>query len=718
VISLFSSCSAKRSNRYKISSLNEKTAEFTDAKYHTYDKKNSIFVAKSGLIELYFDKTTYSIAIKDTAANKTWCSIPAFSGENAEAFVASVKLSDKDGNVWRLNSQDSSVAFDTASFDSLEGGISITYKMALDSETASKEISELPKGTPAAEIRVDFSLVDGSFYVSVKDENMIVPEGINLESVSVLEYMTSAEKTSKDDFIFIPDGCGALVMNSLTDEKKSFNVPVYTEKDGSPASAVVPAFGIKQGTAAYMALVESADALCEINACTGADKTLSGRVGASFNVTDMKYQQNKNGKYTVWAGIRSGDELRICYRFLSGNNASYNSFSTACREMLIRNSALSVKSIEETEYYPIFVGIDCAVATNKKGAKTQVLSTFEETEDIVSQLKAKGVNNLYVNLKNSLTGANEQGDIKDASFNSALGKNKDYEALAGYINTQKMKLLIDVGLVSSNTGSSGISSLNSRKDITGKKDVVTVTDSFSEFIKSNKNTYRLLKSNEIEDRVSALLKNFQKTSVSGFCINDYDDILSVDYSTGAPVSEIASCAVEANSSLATERVLAIGKGNFNCIKSATLIVSLPSDTGYEQSESYVAIPFIQMVLHGTAEYTFAPINASADTKKALLKCVEYGALPSFEWFYRETGNELLDTTYKYDNSINIAADYYQSVSALNSLRSLRITDHSCIKDGVYLVGYSDGSMIYVNYNDADVEVNDILIGAEDFVVIS
>ena len=718
MVSLFSACGAVRSNKYKVASLKEKKAEVTDAKFHKYDKKSGIFVAKSGLIELYFDKVTYSVAIKDTAADRMWCSLPSFAGENDYASVLSVRLSDKNGNIYYLNSQDNSVAFESAAFDTLEGGLSVTYRMALDAETSKKKISELPKGTPAAEVTVDFSLVDGSFYVSVKDEKMLVPEGINLESVSVLDYMTSTEKVEKDDFIFIPDGCGALIKNSLVKESAEYNVPVYRQNEVSPASAVVASFGMKQGDAAYMALVESGDALCEINAYTASNPSFSGRAGASFNVTEMKYQQGKNGKYTVYSGMRSGEELRICYRFLSGNNASYTSFSTACREMLIRNSVISVKSVPETEYYPIFVDIDCAVATNRNGKKTQVLSTFEETEDIVSQLKAKGVNNAYINLKNALTGANEQCDIKDADFNKLLGKKDEYEALFSYVNIQKMKLLIDIGLISSNTGSDGFSSSDALRDITGKKATITVNDAFSDFTKAKKNTYRILKTDKIENRVSKVLKNFQNTSLSGYCVNDYSTGLCIDYSTGLPASKASAAAVDANSSLATERMLAVKKGNFTSIKSASLIVELPGETGYEQSNSYVAIPFIQMILHGTSDYTFGPINASVDMKKALLKCVEYGAVPSFEWFYRETGNELLDKTYRYDNSINFVADFYQSASVLNSLRTLRITDHSCLKQGVYLVEYSDGSMVYVNYNPTDVEVNDILIGAEDFVVIS
>lgn len=717
ILSVFSSCAGRYSDRHTASSVKVNEPAFSGDKYHIYNKDDSIFVLKSGLVELYFDKVSYSVAVKDTSVNKVWYSVPAVKTENEQASVLTVKLSDNSSNVYIFNSQDNSVAFDSATFNSAEDGISVTYRMASDAETAAKSISELPKGTPAVEITVEFKLIDGSFYVNIPDKGMTVPEGVNLESVTVLDYLTSTLKVNKDDFILVPDGSGAIIKNALATEKAEYNVPVYRTNETSPASAVVPAFGVKQNDIAFMALVESGDALAEINAYTGSSSAVSGRAGVTFNVTEMKYSQSKNGKYTVYSGIRSHDDLRIAYRFLSGNNASYATFSTACREMLIRNSVLSVTGLSQTEYYPILVNIDCAAALNKNGTKTLALSSFEETEDIVSLLKAKGVNNAYINLKNTLNGADEQGDIKSAKLNKALGSKDDYEKLYSYVNTQKMKLLLNIGLVTSNKGSSGFSSADSLKDITGKKASVTRASTFADISKAKNNTYRLLRPEKIESRVSSLLRNFRSTSLSGYCINDYSEGFATDYASGTVASTTADMVKEANSSLATERTLAVCRGNFNSIKSASLIVGLPGETGYEQSAGYVQIPFVQMVLHGTADYTFEPINTSVDQKKALLKCVEYGALPSFEWFYRETGDELLDSAYKYDNSINIAAEYYESVSVLNSLRDCRITDHSCIKDGVFLAEYSDGSLVYVNYNKNDVEVNDILIGAENFVVI-
>lgn len=711
---VLSACSGKYSTRYKIDSLNIIESKSAGERYHLYNKDESIFVSQSGLIELYIDKAACAVAVKDTASGRTWYSLPAVAGFEPDASVISAVISDKNGNVYKMNSQDNSVAFGSASFESVDGGIAVTYRMAADKKTASSPVSKLEAGAPSVELTVNFTLLDGSFYVEIPASSISVPEDITLESVTVLDYLTSTTKVNEEDYIFIPDGCGALIKNAVEGGEKSYSVPVYADGE---ISAVVPAFGVKQTNAAYMALIEKGDCAAVINAYRGKDVSSSGRAGASFYISETEYDEDKNGSYEVYKGLALNDDIKISYRFLSGNSASYVSFSTACREMLIRNSVISVGSVSETENYPMFIDVNCAYSDNEKGTKTKVLTTFEEAEDILSQLKAKGVNNIYLNLKNSLDGADEQYDIEQAEFNSELGDENAYNSLYDYTKIQKMKLLIEVGILTSNRGSGGIAASESAKDIRGDRYLIEKEKPFADTAGDKKNTFRVLKPSVIDQKVAALLRNFREIPLSGYCVNDFGNLLLPDYSEGMSKEQLASEITQSNAALATERMLAVKKGNFNCIKSASIISRLPGTTGYKTSDAYEAVPFVQMVLHGTVDYTFEPINTQTDMKTAFLTCVEYGAIPSFEWFYQDSQSELLNSIYKFDNTVNYAAEFYARAEKLNYLRTLRIVDRSVPRSGVVLTEYSDGSKVYVNYNVKEVEVNDILIGAQDFVVI-
>ena len=137
----------------------------------------------------------------------------------------------------------------------------------------------------------------------------------------------------------------------------------------------------------------------------------------------------------------------------------------------------------------------------------------------------------------------------------------------------------------------------------------------------------------------------------------------------------------------------------------------------DESDAYVGIPFIQMLLHGITEYSAAGMNTYGDTATAFLKSVEYGCLPCVEW-YGAVYDETLDEKYYYDKNINDIVKYYTKAnSALSDLRGARMTAHYKVQDGVYCTEYNNSSRVYVNYNDAPVTFNGITVNALDCVEI-
>ena len=49
-----------------------------------------------------------------------------------------------------------------------------------------------------------------------------------------------------------------------------------------------------------------------------------------------------------------------------------------------------------------------------------------------------------------------------------------------------------------------------------------------------------------------------------------------------------------------------------------------------------------MILHGISDYTMAPVYLADDSETAFLKSLEYGAIPSYEWYCSKTGKSDLD----------------------------------------------------------------------------
>ena len=108
------------------------------------------------------------------------------------------------------------------------------------------------------------------------------------------------------------------------------------------------------------------------------------------------------------------------------------------------------------------------------------------------------------------------------------------------------------------------------------------------------------------------------------------------------------------------------------LKNADFVSGLSYDTAYPQSDSYSSVPFVEMILHGISDYTLTPVNLADDSETAFLKSLEYGAIPSYEWYCSKTGKSELDEKYSYENQLNSAAEKYQTAdSVLGNLRNAR-----------------------------------------------
>ena len=101
---IFTSCgSPDVTLKTKVSVLSTVSGDYTDNGFHVINKDNMIFVTQSGLIELYYDKTTGAVAVKETSEGKFWYSMPLASDDESEsrAYVLSAVLS-KDGKKYNL----------------------------------------------------------------------------------------------------------------------------------------------------------------------------------------------------------------------------------------------------------------------------------------------------------------------------------------------------------------------------------------------------------------------------------------------------------------------------------------------------------------------------------------------------------------------------------------------------------------------------------------
>lgn len=696
------------------------------------DKANLQQVGKSGLIELLFDESTYSVCVADLShddSEKLWSALPT--QENSGAATATLEIVSGD-TLYKLNTQDNSVSFQNAQCSFADDALSVTYILTPDTATAHKEKYE--KGDIAFKLVVNYQIKDGSVYVSAKYENLVADSDAKLTKLSLLNSFGAYSEPQQGDYIFVPDGSGALIKTDTRDDSfdSELSFPIYGgdaasgHANSGTANALIPAYGMKQGNNAFVTIIDSGDAIATVS----ADRVRGGNdfyeAGVSFDITPCT---ESKGKFYMSSESYDGD-IGLCIRFLGGSNADYTGMAAAAREQLIRERILSTRTVEEQEYLPLdltVIGVSDDTLFSFKRLnlkKEKTFTDFEQALDMLTRMKSKGINSIKLRYKGALSGGTDQSSIMTASLLARLGTRSDLKDLVEYVNAQNMEMYLDVNLLSAAKGDS-FSSGRTAGSIFGKKAEYNAINNSP--LGKDKYAKRLLGMKYVEKSIIEILKDTRFSQFTGFCLNDVGSLLYSDYKNGFNRQESAEMISEQLPSLTANMKLMTDTGNFRVIKNVSFISHLPTSASQSRS-AYVSVPFLQLVLHGIVGYSGEPLNFSENAKTSFLRCVEYGASPAYEWTYSDTyadkknksDEDSTDTVgVYYENWIASASELYERAdAALKDLQAARMTSHSEIMSGVFCTEYDTGAKIYVNYTESDVTVSGITVPAGDFIRIN
>lgn len=695
--------------------------ESTDMASHYCNYDSLTEIATSGLITLLFDETSSSVAVRvnGNSSSKLWSALPARSeGESLsdEAEIVGLEIIHNSSRYF-LNSQDCCVSNDTVYRAVTKEGFEVIYYITdqpallkdIDAAATDEVYSQAAGDSILYKITVCYTLKDGCLYASL-DWSNLGNENDVLVSISFLEYFGASTTAVKGDFLLVPDGSGAIVDIACEEAFEPISVAVYGNDIGGnmPLEAIAPVFGVKSGNDAFAAVIEQGDAVACVNAAKARNNSAYNRVGASFTVTASEL----DGDEVVFSECAYTGSLELCYRFLSGADANYAGLAAACREQFIRNYTLSSTGILSAEHMPVLVNVigigkkDGFFRFNKK------LTEYSQAQDILNRLKSKGINNVYLRYSGALSGGLNSENILGAHLLSSLGGKQDFAALNEYAAGLNFNFFVDIPLVSGNGGGS-----NSAGSLTQNKATLLRDDYFTDTgIVSSKSVASVYGLSGLEKTVLSALEKFAEYDSTGFCISDAGEILVTDYNSKTDRQSAAAAVKEMISPLATQNTLMVCTGNFYALKNADIICDIPMSCKHTQSEGYIAVPFVQLILHGIVEFSGAPINLSADSKTEFLKCIEYGAIPSFVL----TNNSLDDSEeynkiFSTDNWLAFMYNCYSNTSTLfNDLREARITDHFKVTDGVYCTEYESTTKIYVNYTNEPVTVGGITVEPLNF----
>ncbi|MBQ6065308.1 MAG: hypothetical protein IJK89_00670 [Clostridia bacterium] len=715
--------------------------------------------AQSGSLSFYVDERTGSAAVYDAAAGELWSALPTYSNRTAavvtaEAFNGSA--------TYVLNSQDHAAAFGTVSVTQTAGGAAVVYTMADNESTARKQPDELSAGDIYLRVPVTYAFANGRLTVSVDLAEVVCAPGLILYNLSLVpdfgaidearekraqadpetttavpaaasaETTTAASAqavpeeettaaateptavpaepvtepaaqsaatsaTAEPDFLLVPDGCGAAIYPAGTaGYYPELDLCVYGSDDSVGRSACVGAFGVKRGGGAFVCVMTQGEELAVIRTLRQAETSGSGSylVYARYNVTPVF---NYNGEMAY--GLMYDGVLSQTYTFLNGGSADCAGMASAARELLVHAGFLTSSSVKETTL-PVVL----TLAGSVEGTKETLLTDLEQAEAAVSMLRAKGVTKVNLLLDGFLTGGLEKNGASAARIAPCEGGAAALASLCDYAEKQGYDVYLGKDLLTADRGG------NALRDLAGKKRTFAEENPYAA-VGSASYARKLVSWTEIPKNASAFLNAMEKTGVSGFALTDLNAGLCADYTVRlldrSVVSEQLS---EIAASFSTIKKLSVSGANGNVLRYADMITEIPYTTSAAATGYCEAVPFLQMILHGSYLYSgAAAVNAETD-RLTLLKAVEYGGAPCFSW----TGSARTDSCY--EAYLPACAEFCtRAAEELDDLVSLRITDHYRIAEGIYCTEYGSGIRVYVNYNNYSVAVGTISVPPYDYI---
>lgn len=646
-----------------------------------------VTVKGSGNRKILVNSKNGAVAFVSADGKTIFNSCSADAAEQQLASVIDLRLRDKNGNSYIMNSTDNSVAFGTFRVVAQSNTrTNIEFNLFPDAKSAQKGV----KGSSVfASITISFNYEYSNFKATVNTKSIVLPEGFYVEKLSIMPGLFTVGESTGKEFYTLPDGCGAVVdLSSVASKPLVMDLSVY----GSDVAfydyeqgAVLPFFAFQKNDCIINTIIGDGDGLSEISCKRFANG--GGYLYNTFNVTACGVIDGK-----FYAGEPYEGELSQIYVITQEKDADYNIIAEQVRDNLLNRGYLPREASEKFVDFPFFVN----VLGSSDGKKAE--TTFEDAAEITALLKSRGVRNIALRF----SGAGKNGLASDSdfvdSFNRRLGGKDGYNNMAAKIVEQGNSAWLDVNVFTNNPRKNGSD--------------VMVYEMPSKFAGFPVAEFSLNRTSEVNSTISKSYNTLSDLKCADVCLNDGSAVLYTDLAGNKNRQDVLLNIREKSATLSAKGSLMLSYPAAYLLNNAAAVFSLPDTASFANNEGVSAVPILQMVLHGSLVYGSSYMNVTnLSAEDALLRCIEYGSVPAFLFTHNSQSN------LNYNVYASYTAQLYARAKKLLPVLDMKMTSHELVIPGVYKITYDYNKVIYVNYNPSVVEVNGVMISAKDFVVI-
>lgn len=675
-------------------------------------------VDENNRLAFYYDPVGADVYVRDKSTRKVWSNAVSASSYKGPFYnkmflsqLFTVRIADAKSNVEQYALTDMQTNADVFSVvPTVSNGRLIL------------QIQVLPSNVSFC---LEFSLDEGGLTYSIPAEQIQQKAGYSLVSIQVMSAFGAA-LSDEDGYILYPDGSGAVMEFAEKDAANpfSYTYPLYgtdeqslieieTAESQDTYNMMLPVYGIKHSDGAIFAAITEGSEDASLCIAPGGFQ-VSQLYRAYFTMTYKLYAiQTIGEQQDVRITPHSILTTRTVKIFiLSGQENTYSDMATVYRTWMTEQRILQQRPKQEM---PLM--LDFFMGTTEKGLFLDgyvTLTTYDQVQAILKDLKAEGVENIQVNLLSWAKGGYADTPTANTAA-SSLGGSKGLQNLMRYCSEEDIPLYLNMEFVIADKQSKNI---NLRQD--------TVHDYFGNIIRNeSESSFILDPSSSIINYVQRALKKIDFAEGVSINFDHVGEVLMYNYSENKLISRqnVAQAYAKALAETKQARgMVSVTGGNAYVLPYVDRISDLPTgNSGYFHS-SY-AVPFYQMVVHGYVDYTADAGNLASDMSIQLLRWLETGTAPFF--ILTQNSPQLLkntDYTKLYSSEYAVWREailevYRTMKQEFDTIWNQPILRHEVLSKQVRRVVYAGGMTIYLNYGTEPETVDGVNIPAKSYTVV-
>lgn len=618
-----------------------------------------------------------------------------------------------------------------------------TYEELETDNTEYDKLDEMPSRA-SFDFTIDYYLDNNDLIVKIPTDELIENDEYPIKSLELLPYFMSS--TSTDGYLFVPDGSGAIIY--LDNNKKTeyrftsryYNGDLLVNADtysSTTNTLTLPVYGIKSDDHAILGIIEEGAEIATLN--TYINGYYSGiaysRASLTFNIREEQMlaaftsATSPYKLYKVSDDYYTGD-IKVRYCYINGEDAGYSEMAHVYSEYLENAGVLSKNTdvSDDAAFYTELYG-----AVDKKMywlgipyEGTLALTTFNEAEEILSQLTAEGVKNIKVQYTGISNSGVNQRSVENVKILSALGGSSGLALLDEYAESIGAEIYPSFLLQTAVT-SKGLSKAERSFFMNGK--VAQIYDfmivDLSARLVSDYPTY-IVHPLYMVQYITKFLNSYNKLGLSNIASSDFMTFYSASYKKDENISmsNAKQYYIEALKLLSENNSVMLSNPIVDAYSEVDCITDLPTDNS-KMKILDASVPFVQMVIDGYIEYSSERVNnISFNLHDELMKAIETRSAMKFT-FMSESKENLEDTTLEdvfmaeYESWIGKVGVYYTEYNEFYKLvKNADILKHEIWNKNsdTVIVSYTNAIKVYLNYSDDQQVIDGVVVPADSYII--